>query len=330
MASLTVAQARADYLDSLGMQNKSLNTTATYRYAIDRFLAFLAEADEVTDAAPLAALNADMVRRFALDLYHRKLSAATRSTYLVVLRNWFRYLTKRPDLAEGSPVHPDLIELPKNPRAVPSPDERLPIMLSTVADQETDSELHALIRKRDIALLETLFATQLRVSELVSLNKSSIDWSQGIAVVTGKGRKVRTVFFSESALAAIEAYVDARKDSYLPLFLRHDRAKQVTARDKDGASLRLTRQSVEMLVRKYARLAGVEATPHSFRHYGATELLRNGADIRTVQELLGHASVQTTQIYTHVSPRRLQQEWRRYHPAAGGGAPEAGGGSPVP
>ena len=83
--------------------------------------------------------------------------------------------------------------------------------------------------------------------------------------------------------------------------------------------MRLTRQAVEGIVRKYARLAGVEATPHSFRHYGATELLRNGADIRTVQELLGHASVQTTQIYTHVSPRLLQQEWRRFHPSTQGG-----------
>ncbi len=323
--TMTIAQARADYLDSLGEKNKSQNTSATYRYAIDRFLAFVAEADELAASAPLAALTADQVRRFGVDLYRRKLAASSRGTYLVVLRNWFRYLTKRPDLAEGSPVHPDLIELPKNVRPAPNPDERLPVMLSTVAATEPDDELHAVIRRRDIALLETLFATQLRVSELVSLNKSSIDWSQGLAIVTGKGRKVRTVFFSDSALKAVEAYLDARKDSYLPLFLRHDRARQVAPRDRDGASLRLTRQSVEQLVRKYARLSGVEATPHSFRHYGATELLRNGADIRTVQELLGHASVQTTQIYTHVSPRRLHTEWKRFHPAAGGGAPEVGG-----
>ena len=321
MTTLTIAQARADYLDSLGEKNKSQNTTATYRYAIDRFLAFLAESAELTAAAPLEALNADHARRFALDLYHRKLAASSRGTYMVVLRNWFRYLGKRTDLAGGSPINPDLIELPKNPRVAPNPDERLPLILRQVVESEAADELHALIRLRDIALIETLFATQLRVSELVSLNKSSIDWSQGLAVVTGKGRKVRPVFFSDEALKAVEAYVNARHDSYLPMFLRHDRAQQVSPRDKDGAALRLTRQSVEMLVRKYARLAGVEATPHSFRHYGATELLRNGADIRTVQELLGHASVQTTQIYTHVSPRRLQQEWRRFHPAAGGGAP---------
>ena len=224
-------------------------------------------------------------------------------------------------LPDGSPVNPDLIELPKNPRPVPNPDERLPLMLSAVADQEPEDELHQLIQRRDVALMETLFATQMRVSELVSLNKSSIDWSQGLAIITGKGRKDRTVFLSDSSIAGIEAYIEARNDHYLPLFLRHDRAKHVGPRDRDGQSLRLTRQSVEMLVRKYARMAGVEATPHSFRHYGATELLRNGADIRTVQELLGHASVQTTQIYTHVSPRRLHQEWKRFHPAAGGGAP---------
>lgn len=321
--SITIAGAKADYLEDLAVKNKSQATTATYGYALDRFVAFLQDEAELPPDTPLAAVTFDHVRRYAIDLYRRKLSAASQTTYLVVLRNWFRYLAKRPDLPEGSPVAPDLIELPKNPRPAPNPDERLPLMLSAVADQEPADELHALIQKRDVALLETLFATQLRVSELVSLNKSSLDWSQGLAIVTGKGRKVRTVFLSEGALRAVQAYLDARHDSYLPLFLRHDRAKQVAPRDKDGLALRLTRQSVEQLVRKYARMAGVEATPHSFRHYGATELLRNGADIRTVQELLGHASVQTTQIYTHVSPRRLQQEWKRYHPSAGGGAPDA-------
>ncbi len=318
---MTITEAVRDFLDNLAEKNRSQNTSATYRYALERFLAFLAAADGVAPEAPLSALGPDQVRRFGLDLYRNKLSASTRSTYLVVLRNWFRYLSKRPDLPEGSPVNPDLIELPKNPRAVPNPDERLPIILNDLPP--APDEWRELIRSRDQAILETLFCTQLRVSELVSLNRHSIDWGQGIAIVTGKGRKARTVFFSPKALEAIDGYLSARSDSYLPLFIHHDRAhKAKGGRDRDGDAMRLTRQSVEGLVRRYARLAGVDATPHSFRHYGATELLRNGADIRTVQELLGHASVQTTMIYTHVSPRRLQQEWRRFHPAAGGGEPE--------
>ena len=325
---MDIAQARADYLDSLGEKNRSQATSATYRYAIDRFLRFVAEADHIGPEQPLQRLTLDQVRRFGLHLYRQDLSAASRSTYLVVLRSWFRYLAKRPapaaasgeGLAEGSPVNPELIELPRNPRSVPNPDERLPLMLRNLPP--TPDEWRQLIRHRDTAILETLFSTQLRVSELVALSRSSIDWEQGLAIVTGKGRKIRTVFFSPQALQAIDGYLEARKDAYFPLFIHHDRAHKVRPRDKDGASLRLTRQAVEGMVRKYARYVGVEATPHSFRHYGATELLRNGADIRTVQELLGHASVQTTQIYTHVSPRRLHQEWRRFHPAAGAGQGE--------
>jgi len=310
---MTITDAVAEYLDYLGEQNKSQATSATYKYALQRFLKFLAQEDKLAGSEPLERLTQDQARRFGLHLYRLKLSAASRSTYLVVLRSWFRHLSKRPDLPAGSPVNPELIELPKHLRPVPSPDERLPVMLTTlppVADAWRE-----LIRRRDLAMLETLFCTQLRVSELVGLNKTSLDWAQGLAVVTGKGRKTRAVFFSPRALSAIEAYLDARDDRFLPLFIHHDRAHKASPRDKEGATMRLTRQAVEGVVRKYARLAGVEATPHSFRHYGATELLRNGADIRTVQELLGHASVQTTQIYTHVSPRRLQQEWRRFHPS---------------
>ncbi|MCX6024411.1 MAG: tyrosine-type recombinase/integrase [Chloroflexi bacterium] len=150
-------------------------------------------------------------------------------------------------------------------------------------------------------------------------NTSSLDWVKGLAVITGKGGRTRTVFFSESAMLALNAYLDARKDNLPPLFIHHDRAHRAaapagrTAAESEG--MRLTRQGVERVVRRYAQIAGVEATPHSFRHYGATELLKNGADIRTVQELLGHASVATTQIYTHVNPQRLHQEWRRFHPA---------------
>jgi len=318
---LTIGQARNDYLESLAEKNKAQATSNTYRYAIDRFLQFLAEADSVRLDTGLDHLAQDQVRRFGIDLYRKKLAASSRSTYLVVLRNWFRYLARRPDLPSGSPINPDLIELPKNTRPVPNPDERLPVMLSSLPP--APDAWRAVIRQRDQAILETLFSTQLRVSELVGLNRSAVDWAQGIAIVTGKGRKTRTVFFSARALEAIDAYLSTRTDAFIPLFIHHDRAHQAAPKERDGASMRLTRQAVEGMVRKYARAAGVDATPHTFRHYGATELLRNGADIRTVQELLGHASVQTTQIYTHVSPRRLQQEWRRYHPAAGGGAPEA-------
>ncbi len=310
---MTIGDAVAEYLDYLGEQNKSQATSSTYKYALERFLRFLGDEDGVGRGTLLSDLNQDHARRFGLHLYRKKLSASSRHTYLVVLRAWVRYLARRSDVAAEVHVNPELIELPKQLRPVPSPDERLPVMLTNIPP--ADDAWRDIIRRRDIAMLETLFSTQLRVSELVSLTRTSIDWGQGLAVVTGKGRKTRTVFFSGRAMSAIEAYLDVRDDKFLPLFIHHDRAHKPGPRDKDGVTMRITRQAVEGIVRKYARLAGVEATPHSFRHYGATELLRNGADIRTVQELLGHASVQTTQIYTHVSPRRLQQEWQRYHPA---------------
>ena len=313
---LSIAEARDDYLEYLAAKDRSQATSATYRYALQRFLAFLKRDHAIDPEEPISRVTPQHAQRFGIHLYRLKLSGATRSTYLVVLRNWFRYLGRHPDLPEGSPVNPDLIELPRAQRKAPDPDERLQVMLSIsrpVADPWRE-----IIHLRDRAILETLFSTQLRVSELVSLNRNSIDWSQGLSVVTGKGRKTRSVFFSRRALDAIEAYLEVRKDSYLPLFVHHDRAHKLPARARDAEPMRLTRQSVERVVRTYARIAGMNATPHTFRHYGATELLRNGADIRTVQELLGHASVQTTQIYTHVSPRRLQQEWKRFHPAAEG------------
>ena len=335
---MTIQEAVDDYAIDLGAKNRSLSTSETYKYALKRFLVFLQREYKVRPDEPLDRITQAHAQRFGHYLYGLKLSPATRGTYLVVLRNWFRYLGRHPELPGGSPVNPDLIDLPRVPRRVPEPDERLQVMLSI--PQPAGDPWHSLIGMRDKAILETLFASQMRVSEVVSLNRNSIDWGQGLAVITGKGRKARSVFFSRRALDAIEAYLEARNDSYLPLFIHHDRAHQRPPQSRpsspvplgeskgegrrrsgggpDGQHMRLTRQSVEAVVRKYARLAGVDATPHTFRHYGATELLRNGADIRTVQELLGHASVQTTQIYTHVSPRRLQQEWQRFHPAAGG------------
>lgn len=307
---MNILQACQEYLDYLAEKNKSQATSATYFYALNRFVNFLQEECHIIPEKDLSSITMDELRRFGLYLYRKKLAPSSRITYLVVLRNWFKYLSRR----GISTLNYDQIELPKLSRKVPHPDERLPIMLSI--QQEAADPWRELIRRRDEAILEILFSTQVRVSELVALNRNSIDWEQGLAVITGKGGKTRTVFFSERAFSTINTYLDARKDRFLPLLIHHDRAHKPYGRDKEGEAMRLTRQSVERIVRKYARLAGVEVTPHTFRHYGATELLKAGADIRTVQEILGHSSVSTTQIYTHVSPRRLQQEWRKYHPAS--------------
>ena len=306
---MDIRTAAGIYTDYLAQVNKAQLTTETYGYAMGRFLSFLSHSEGLSDQDDISQITIDHIRNFGLRLYRDRLAPSTRRKYLVVLRNWFKHLAKM----GFSTVNPELVELPKLPPRVPNPDERLPLMLSIIKDDQKGWQ--KVIALRDRAILETLFSTQLRVSELVSLNRNSVDWTKGLAVVIGKGRKPRTVFFSDGASSAISAYLDERQDKFIPLFIHHDRAHKSDPKDKDGQKMRLTRQAIESMVRKYSRLAGVEATPHSFRHYGATELIKAGADIRTVQELLGHASVSTTQIYTHVNPKRLQQEWKKYHPS---------------
>jgi site-specific recombinase XerD len=167
---------------------------------------------------------------------------------------------------------------------------------------------------RDRAILDTLFSTGLRVSELVKLNRDEVNLDSGEFTVIGKGRKARVVFLSPSAIGWIKKYLSVRSDSFKPLFLRYS-GKRMVPGDFDGNSLRLTVRSVERLVKKYIWKSGVsvDATPHTLRHTFATGLLSEGADLREVQMLLGHSSVSTTQIYTHVTDAKLKEIHRLYH-----------------
>ena len=306
---MTLADARQEFLDYLAERNKSLRTVRTYGFAINKFLAFaatqgLAEADEV------GLVGSQLLRAYSRHLFHQRLSASGRKTYLVALTAWFKHLAA----AEVCEVNTDAIELPKVTPAPPNPDERLPELLRSEPPpfESKDQELTWL---RDRALLRVLFDTNARVSEVAALNKQSVDFEKGLAVIVGKGGKVRTVFFSEEGIEAINTYLDARQDDYDPLFRRHNASIRGERIDRDGTVLRLSVRSIQLIVHKYARRAGIKATPHSFRHYGGTEMVRSGADIRSVQEYLGHKSVSTTQIYTHVSPQRLMDEWKRFHPS---------------
>jgi site-specific recombinase XerD len=167
---------------------------------------------------------------------------------------------------------------------------------------------------RDHAILEMLFSTGLRVSELVGLNRDSVNLNSGEFTVIGKGRKARTVYLSPSAIRWIKQYMGTRGDGYKPLFLRYS-GKTMESGDTDGNSLRLTVRSVQRLVKKYITRAGisVDATPHTLRHTYATGLLKEGADLRSVQELLGHSNVSTTQIYTHVTNFQLHEVHKKFH-----------------
>jgi site-specific recombinase XerD len=261
----------------------------------------------------LSALTADRLRGFARTLFRDGLSSRTRATLLSAVRSYLRYLIR----SGHSVPSPDLVEIPKIARKLPELDERL-VETVEAPPPPRPSELAEVLDLRDRAALLTLYSTQLRVAALCRLNRGQIDPELGVAVVVGKGQKTRSVFFGHEAIQAIELCLQARADHHRPLFLRHDRAREEPgpAEDPDGEVLRITTRSVERLVKRAATAKGVKATPHSYRHYGATAMVRAGMDIRSVQEALGHASVATTQIYTHVNPRRLRDDWLRYHPAA--------------
>ncbi len=168
---------------------------------------------------------------------------------------------------------------------------------------------------RDRVIMETLFSTGLRVSELVSLNKTTVNLETREFGVVGKGRKIRVVFLSERAATWIERYMRERNDHFHPVFIRHSGAKPAIDDPKAGEKLRLTTRSVQRIIAKYGLLAHLpySITPHVMRHSFATDLISHGAGLREVQEMLGHKNIATTQIYTHVTNPQLKSAHEKYH-----------------
>ncbi len=256
-------------------------------------------------------ITEEKVREFRLWLNRQEGTAGnsmkrrTQNYYLIALRAFLKFLRKR----EIPSISPERIELAKLP-------ERS-------LDLITDAELERLLKAadesdeksiRDKAVLEMLFSTGLRVSELCALN-SDIDLSRDELSVRGKGEKVRVVFLSPSAKDAVKAYLKARKDMEEALFVSASTIGKSKAQKIKHTPTRLTSRSIEMIIKKYAIKAGItkKVTPHILRHSFATDLLSNGADIRSVQALLGHASINTTQIYTHVTDSHLREIHKKFH-----------------
>jgi site-specific recombinase XerD len=227
----------------------------------------------------------------------------TQNYYLIALRAFLKFLRKR----GIESISPERIELAKVP-------ER---SLDLITASELNRLLNAPDTKterglRDKAILELLFSTGLRVSELCNLSQDDVDLTRDEFSVRGKGEKVRVVFLSGAAKDAIRAYLKGRKDLDDALFVQYGKnVKNV----KGAKTLRLTPRSVERLVKRYAVKAGItrKVTPHVVRHSFATDLLQNGADLRSVQALLGHANIATTQVYTHVTDRHLHEVHKRFH-----------------
>ncbi len=225
----------------------------------------------------------------------------TQNYYLIAVRAFLKFLRKR-DVESLSPEKIELAKVPERHLDLISNLE-----LERLLDAASGSDERSL---RDKAILEMLFSTGLRVSELCSLD-SDLDLSRDDFSVRGKGDKVRVVFLSDAAKDAVRAYLKVRTDMEPALFVSVPRAKEA----KKRIPTRLTPRSIELLIKTYAAKAGItkKVTPHVMRHSFATDLLSNGADIRSVQQLLGHASINTTQIYTHVTDAHLREVHKKFH-----------------
>jgi len=222
---------------------------------------------------------------------------------MIALRAFLRYLA-RIDIKTLSAEKVELGETDSRPLKVLD-DNYLKSLLEAPDTSKKDGI-------RDRTILETLFSTGLRVSELASLNRDTINLTRREFGIVGKGGKERVVFLSDSAVEWLDRYLTARKDTFKPLFIRFQGKVDPT---NGGEAMRLTSRSIERIVEKYVKKLGlpVKATPHTLRHSFATDLLLNGADIRSVQEMLGHSNISTTQIYTHVTNAHLKDVHKAFH-----------------
>lgn len=254
-------------------------------------------------------INLEVIRKYRLHLSRfvneqgLPLQRVTQNYYVIAIRSFLRYLIKR----DIETLSPEKIDLPKTESRSLKFLEREQVE-RLLAAPDTSNE----IGLRDRSILETLFSTGLRVSELAKLNIDTINLDRKEFEVIGKGRKARIVFLSDEAADWINKYLSKRQDKFRPLFIRYS---QGIITDKDGESMRLTVRSIQRIVEKYIKKARipVSATPHTLRHSFATDLLMNGADIRSVQEMLGHKNIATTQIYTHITNKQLREVHRAFH-----------------
>ena len=303
---MDLKQLKQEFLEYLEIEKgRSLKTVENYNRYLERFLNYsqITEAKEITD---------DIVRNYRLWLNRQNVTKKhvsretikkkTQNYHLIALRMFLKYLVRR----DITSLSPDRIELAKVPeRSIDMISEaELERLLAAPSGEDIKS-------LRDKAILELLFSTGLRVSELCSLSRY-IDLQKDEFSIRGKGDKIRVVFFSPEAKNAIKKYLDARGDLDEALFINLSTINKAENADK---SHRLTSRSIERIVKYYAIEAGIskKVTPHVIRHSFATDLLQNGADIRSVQAMLGHADISTTQVYTHVTDKHLKEIHKTFH-----------------
>jgi len=288
---MNINTALKEYLDYLEIEKgRSPKTRVNY----ERYLRYFFAQGRVRD---ISDIDLEKIKNFRLYLARTKLKKVTQNYYVIAIRSFLKYLNKK-DLTT---ISPEKIELPKIPQR----------QIDLIEYKDLERLLMApatnnLKGLRDKAILELLFSTGLRISELCALNRF-LDLEKGDMTIRGKGEKLRLVFISDRAKKAIKEYLDKRADAEEPLFISIFHGKIIG---------RITPRAVERMVNFYSRKAGIvgkKITPHSLRHFFATDLLVNGADLRSVQELLGHSNIATTQIYTHLTNKELKEVHQAFH-----------------
>lgn len=309
---MDISDLISDFLESLEIEKgRSTKTTENYGLYLARFLDLIAQDFPEGATIKPADLTPEILRKFRLRLNrfednqnHERLSALTQSYHLIALRGFLKYLAKRGIKS----LDPSLVDLPRAAKKQVTFlhfDEVSRLLSEIPTDTETGL--------RDRAIIELLFSGGLRVSELCNLNRDSINLARREFMVRGKGKKDRPIFIDQTTAEHIEEYLNARTDTLPALFLNNSSNQNIP--DTSGDFRRLSPRSIERIIGKYTRQAGItkHVTPHTLRHSFATDLLMNGADIRSVQSLLGHANIATTQIYTHITDPHLKEVHEKFH-----------------
>jgi site-specific recombinase XerD len=305
---MTLTELKREFLEYLEIEKgRSIHTVSNYDHYLTRFLEYAKNEDP-------RKLTESQVREYRLWLNRQPgtrvgrnvdtLKRKTQNYYLIALRAFLKYIRKK----GIESLNPEKIELAKVPER--SLDLISAQELTRLMDAPDTKTIQGL---RDKAILELFFSTGLRVSELCGLSQEDVDLSRDEFSVRGKGDKVRVVFLSDTARNAIKAYLKERKDFEDAMFIQYGKKmKKDEVKNKD---LRLSPRSVQRIIKRYATIAGItrKVTPHVIRHSFATDLLSNGADLRSVQALLGHANIATTQIYTHVTDKHLRDIHKKFH-----------------
>ena len=298
---MTISNLITDFLEYMEIEKgRSLLSVKNY----DRYLRHFAYYAKENEAETPEKITSELVRRYRLYLNRQDLARKTQNYYLIALRSFLKYLVKR----DVKSYDANQIELAKTDGG----------QITFLNEEELDSiltqpDLLTPQGLRDKAILDLLFSTGLRVSEIAGLHIDDVNLEKNEFSIKGKGGKVRVVFLDPTARVSLKNYLAKRRDKSDFMFVSygHTNLQSPIANTEAG----MTPRSIQRMIKKYALSAGItkDVTPHVMRHSFATDLLMNGADIRAVQSLLGHSSITTTQIYTHVTDQHLQEVHQAFH-----------------